>query len=112
MKKTLIALLMIPTMAAAEFKTGNQLLANIQADSPIENAVALGYIMGISDITRGAGHCAPAEATAGQMRDMVKNHLIAYPQYRHTTADIIVTAVLGVAWPCKPTSNKPKEKNT
>lgn len=100
MKKLLVALLMVPAMAQAEFKTGNELLGNLRADSIVENMVALGYIMGIADSTRGVSQCGPADATAGQMKDMVRNYLEANPQIRHFTADLIVKSVLSQAWPC------------
>lgn len=101
MKKLIIGLMFMPSLAMAEFKTGNQLLDNLNSTSVVENMVALGYIMGVADTTRGSLHCGPAEATAGQMQDMVKKHLQGTPELRHYTADVIVTYVLKKAWPCK-----------
>ena len=100
MKKLIASVLMIPCMAMAEFKTGNELLSNMNSDNVVENMVALGYVMGVADATRGTGNCGPETATAGQMRDLVKNYLIANPQFRHYSADVIVMAILGKTWPC------------
>lgn len=105
MKKLIAGLMLVPCMAMAEFKTGNELLNNIKSDSIVENMVALGYIMGVADATRGSVHCGPAGVTAGQMRDMVKNHLEATPELRHYTADIIIGYVFKRAWPCATKSN-------
>lgn len=107
MKKLLIGLLFVPLMAHAEFKTGNQLYTDITSDSVVNQMVALGYIMGIADITRGKAQCGPASATAGQLMDMVKKHLQDFPNMRHYTADIIIMYVLGQAWPCKNSNGKP-----
>lgn len=103
MKKIVFGLLFVPLMAHAEFKTGNEILANLRSDSIVENMVALGYIMGVADTTRGAVHCGPAGITAGQVRDMVRNHLEATAELRHYTADVIIQFVLKRAWPCAKT---------
>lgn len=104
MKKLLTVLLFVPVMAHAEFKTGNELYADLNAESTVSRAVGLGYIMGVADATRNMTHCAPAEVTAGQINDMVKKHLANTAELRHYTADIIVSYVLKKAWPC---ANKP-----
>ena len=101
MKKLFAAVLFIPMLAQAEFRTGNQLFSEIQSTGVVEQMISLGYIMGIADALRGINHCPPATVTAGQLRDMVKNYLDANPQFRHYTADTIVMAVLKQAWPCE-----------
>ena len=100
MKKLLAAILFVPVMAHAEFKTGNELLSDMQSENIVNKMAALGYIMGVTDALRGTTHCPPAEVTAGQLRDMIKSTLESAPQIRHYTADAIVSAVLGKAWPC------------
>lgn len=101
MKKLIAIALMIPAMAYAEFRTGNQLLAEIQSDSVVERMASLGYVMGVTDAFRLINHCPPNNVTAGQLQDMVKNYLINNPQLRHHTGDAIVMMVLRQAWPCE-----------
>ena len=49
MKKLLIALLMVPALARAEFFTGNKLLSLLQSNEVIERVHAIGYIQGVFD---------------------------------------------------------------
>jgi len=100
MKKLIAIALMVPAMAYAEFRTGNQLLTEIQSDSVVERMVSLGYIMAVTDTLRLINHCPPNNVTAGQLQDMVKNYLTNNPQTRHQPADTLVLTVLRQAWPC------------
>ena len=102
MKKLLVALLMVPTMAHAEFFTGNDLLTRLQASTYTEKSQGLGYIQGVFDVTQGWGHCAPNDRgiTAGQIQDMVLQSLLANPATRNLTADQLVLNVLKARWPC------------
>jgi hypothetical protein len=101
MKKIIAILLCIPTIAMAEFYTGNQLLTKMRSSSTVERSLALGYILGVTDAHHGLTHCAPANVTAGQINDMVKQALEEIPSIRNNTADIIIQGVLAVEWPCK-----------
>lgn len=86
--------------ARAEFMDGNSLLSKIQGDS-YDRVLAMGYIEGVYDATRGITHCpTSSNITAGQLLDMVHQHLLAFPGGRHFTADLIVGYVLKRAWPC------------
>ena len=100
--KRLIATLVMSTslMAHAEFYTGNDLLNKINADNAIDRMVGLGYVMGVFDTVNGIDHCPPDNVTSGQIRDMVRNHLVASPSVRHLSADLQVRYVLKNAWPC------------
>lgn len=103
MKAALMALCLAAAIPAhAEFMDGNTLLSKMQGDVA-DRAVALGYIEGVFDVLRGNTHCPPAvnNITAGQINDMVYQHLINTPSLRHYTADIIVGHVLKTAWPCR-----------
>jgi hypothetical protein len=82
------------------FKDGNNLLNNINDTSHVGQMVALGYVMGVADSFSNLVHCAPSNATAGQVRDMVKNFLVNRPERRHQAADLLVLEVLVQAWPC------------
>lgn len=100
MKYKALILAMFCTVAQAEFQDGNKLLSDLQS-SYIENRMyGLGYIIGVADMGRGYINCMPENATAGQIRDMVKNYLENTPAERHITADILVNRVLKAVWPC------------
>ena len=99
MKKLLLIGLLTCSAAHAEFFDGNKLLARLKGDS-LDYVQALGYITGVADAMRGISHCPPDNVTAGQLADMVKNHLEASPAARHYTGDQHVVYVLKRAWPC------------
>lgn len=101
MKKTLVAFLFVPAMANAEFMSGNQLLRDLTDGSQMNEMLAIGYIMGVSDTFTNATVCPPAGVTAGQVQDIVKKHLIANPAIRHFTADSIIRNKLEDIWPCR-----------
>jgi hypothetical protein len=100
MKKLLIALLFAPTMAHAEFVTGNDLLSRMKADV-MDQMYALGYVIGVADSVEVISVCPPANIKAGQVYDIVKNFLEANPAIRHHSADIIIRSKLEALWPCK-----------
>jgi hypothetical protein len=101
MKKLLIALLMIPAMAHAEFETGNKLYQNMTSSSNMEKMYAIGYIAGVFDAYHSVYHCPPtSNVTLGQVNDIVKAYLDANPAQRHRTADQLVKEALQKTWPC------------
>lgn len=99
MKRLLLTLALVGP-AHAEFMDGNRLLDKITNNSYYEQGSAMGYIMGVADMGLGVIHCAPANVTAGQLQDMIKNYLINVPGQRHLTADTLVNRVFKAAWPC------------
>ena len=101
MKKLLIALLMIPAMARAEFFTGNDLLALIQSREVIDRMQALGYIQGVFDANMSIVICPPSGVTAGQVQDMIRNYLQNIPATRNRSADRIIQDALKSVWPCQ-----------
>ena len=102
MKHALIILALCATSAQAEFLDGNDLLRFINSTEAHERAVAIGYVMGVSDSHRGITHCnISSGVTAGQMRDIVKQHLERNPQIRHQTADVLASQALAAVWPCQ-----------
>ena len=86
--------------AHAQFRTGNQLLADMQEPFGYKSGVAMGYVMGATEAGNGVFFCLPATVTAGQVNDMVRNRLTNTPSIRHFTADIIIHTVLEAVWPC------------
>ena len=105
MKKIIAAALMLPALVQAEFISGNDLLTRINGEGSTP-MYALGYIAGVSDVNYQTNICPPENVNLGQMRDMVRNHLVANPQFRHYSADVIVLHVLKTAFPCKQTGQK------
>jgi hypothetical protein len=100
MKKLIAITALMCGTAHAEFLTGNDLLTKFNG-SDIQQMVGLGYVMGVFDATMDATHCPPANVTAGQVQDVVKNHLTATPATRHYVADVQVRYILSQTWPCK-----------
>jgi len=94
----LIATVTLP--ASAEFMDGNKLLADFQDQGVVPQMHSLGYVKGVADAHLGLVHCAPSNATGGQMRDMVRDYLIQNPGQRHHTGDLVIARVLGTKWPC------------
>jgi hypothetical protein len=105
MKKLLAALLFIPSMASAEFHTGNDLYSDLLSESTGKRMYALGYIAGVSDAGNSGSHCIPNTVTLGQIQDMTIDYLRKNADIRHLSADILVGLMLLERWPCK---NKPK----
>lgn len=100
-KQIVVAALTCASLTAhAEFWSGNDLLEKLKQQPGFDSALGLGYVMGVFDASRGAEHCPPDNITAGQVRDMVRQHLESTPATRHFVADVQVRYVLGRAWPC------------
>ena len=101
MKWAAAAAIVVACNAHAEFKTGNELLADLNAPDFFSRGVALGYVMGSFDVGQGLLHCPPTHVTAGQVQDMVRNYLTNIPAERHLSADTLVNKVLKATWPCR-----------
>lgn len=99
----------VPTrgFGASHFQSGNSLLAYHDSKNLSEQGIALGYIVGISDVLEGHAingwrACSPANGvTQGQVRDVVVQWLRAHPEKRHFGADGLVAEALQTAFPCK-----------
>jgi len=100
MKKTLMAILFLPSMASAEFLTGNDLLSRMNSEEVVQRMFALGYVAGVSDAQQHVFSCPPSGVTNGQVRDVVRSYIEANPSIRHKTADMLVTDALKQVWPC------------
>lgn len=100
-KKVVLSLsIFLCAHAGAEFLDGNRLLSDLKSADAFERGIAMGYILGIADRGRSVTNCMPSNVTAGQLQDMVKQHLELFPGARHYTGDVIVSYVLSQAWPC------------
>lgn len=100
MKHIILTVALCATSVQAEFIDGNKLLADMNS-SGMRQMSAIGYVMGVADTLTSVTVCMPASVTAGQVYDMVKNHLEANPQTRHQTGDSLVSQVLTRVWPCR-----------
>lgn len=100
MRKLLAALLFVPAMARADFFDGNILLKELRDVNSYGFFTSIGYIQGVVDAHNSLFFCAPVGITAGQARDVVKNHLEANPQIRHLPAEQIIRDRLKQIWPC------------
>lgn len=100
MKSLVLTLALLSGVAnAGTFWDGNRLHSKLNG-SVVDQAQALGYIIGVADALDTATVCSPLNVTAGQMHDMIKNYLENYPAVRHLAADSLISVVLGRVWPC------------
>lgn len=106
MRKFLAMLFFIPVVANAEFFTGNGLLSLLQSNNVAEKIQGIGYIQGVYDAHANVTVCAPANITAGQLNDMIKNYLENNPATRNRTADVIIRDALRGIWPCANRGNQ------
>ena len=101
MKHIIIALAIVAsTTASAQFYSGNELLQRMDSGDAGQNMLAMGYVAGVVDMTRGEYHCAPATVTLGQVRDMVRNYIYNNPANRHMNGSVLVALPLVEIWPC------------
>jgi hypothetical protein len=101
MKHIITALALVAsTTASAQFYNGNDLLHRMDSGDSSQNMLAMGYVAGVVDMTRGEYHCAPANVTLGQVRDMVRNYIYNTPANRHMNGAVLVTLPLISVWPC------------
>jgi hypothetical protein len=96
--------LVASTAASAQFYTGNQLLERMDSEDPQHKMLALGYVAGTVDMTRGTYHCAPWSVSLGQVRDLMQNSIRNDPVNRHLSAAILVAKALVTVWPCEKTT--------
>jgi len=101
--RILAVLLLVSIPARAEFFTGNELLSRMDSESLVDRSMALGYVVGVSDMGDGVVHCPPNGVTTGQVRDIVRSYLVRNPSERHMTGDVLINKALRAVWPCKRT---------
>ena len=98
----------IAMSAQAHFIDGNQLLANIESQTPAERTFAIGFITGTVDAAQNEIVCVPNGVTIKQVVDISKALLQKNPSIRHKEAAYIVLKAVSDVWPCKakaPTSS-------
>lgn len=94
---------LLATSAHADFKSGNELLDNINHDNYYNKGHALGYISGVIDGYSGIFICPPGAITGGQAQDIVKNYLVQNPSLRHQGASGLIYNAMVEFFPCKKT---------
>lgn len=107
MKKLIASILFVPSMAMAEFETGNKIYQHMTSNITGERMYAMGYVAGVFDAWQHVSHCPPSNAlTLGQVHDLVKNYLEFNPAIRHRTADVLIKEILQKTWPCANNNNQ------
>lgn len=106
MKKIVAVLLLSPSIAFAQYWSGNNLFQRMNSTNDGERIAALGYVMGVSDAGQNRLHCSGTSVTAGQTRDVVKQYLERNPSIRDWPADLLVSLALGESWPCPKNQKK------
>lgn len=102
MKKLIAAYAAFLAMGAqAHFIDGNQLLANIESQTPAERTFAIGFVTGVVDAAQNEIVCVPDRVTIKQVVDISKAHLQQTPSIRHKPAAYIVLKAVSDVWPCK-----------
>ena len=102
MKKLIVAALFLPSVAMANFETGNSLYAGLTSHELVSRMVGLGYVKGVFDAHLGSSICIPdsGNITAGQVSDIVLRHLRNTPEHRNYPANYLVVSALSQVWPC------------
>ena len=92
----------MPTLAHAEFKTGNQVLEMCNNGSQ-----SVWYVMGVFDayetipFAQDARICPPPGVKSGQVSDVACKFIRDNPAIRHTPGAALVGSALRKAWPCR-----------
>lgn len=100
------------TPARADWMNGNQLQDICASTSGIDRGLCLSYIMGVLDGARSLPQPlkTPADATGGQVRDVVAKYLAVHPDSRKQPARLLVKAAVVEAWPDLQETVKEKPK--
>ena len=108
MKKLIAALLMVPTMASAEFWTGNNLYDRLTSSDALERVQGMGYVMGVYDVYVVVTFCPPNQSTitVGQINDMAIRWLSSNVSIRNRNAEALLNEMFKQAWPCRNRNNK------
>jgi hypothetical protein len=93
------------------YVSANELSLRCQSEENFDRAICAGYVAGAVDmleLTRGTGPravsiCLPHNPAAqrGQLIDVVKRYLAAYPENRQGGAAALVFTALSEAFPCR-----------
>jgi len=79
---------------------GDTLLRWMQSRDERDNAIAIGYIGGVREVTFQKDHCATGDIKVSDVASAVQRTLEGMPKYRHLPASWIVIEALKARWPC------------
>ena len=96
-----LAIVLLAGTAEAQFRDGNKLLGELQADNIVEKMFAVGYVTGVADSMNQSLYCLQNGMTVGQISDTIKVALERTPQIRNEPADVLIVAILSKHYPCK-----------
>lgn len=107
----IVALCLSADVSLADFFDGNGVYRFFEmcekfknGDKSIENywncGISKGYVAGVHDTLIGQAFCTPADASLGQVEDVVYLWLKDHPDVRSYSAESLVIAALQEAWPC------------
>ena len=98
---------------ASGFVDGTALYNFMTSEKQSEREQALGYVLGVADVSGGDGATKhafcfdfPAGVSGGQVYNTIKRYLEEHPESRRQPASGLAQAALVEAFPCKP----PKQK--
>jgi hypothetical protein len=100
MKRLLVIAALVCGTAHADFKTGNELLSDMESTVGYTEGTVMGYVKGVIDAYGGLFLCPPATLTGGQSVAIVRLYLERNPSERHEGASVLIFRSMK-QWPCK-----------
>lgn len=105
----------VPFNVEAAYLSGNKLKAHLDDSSYYDQAFAMAYIVGATDVLEDEDYkyvCIADGVTQGQLKDVVKKYLDENPESLHQEAYVLVYLALSKVWPCKAKSAAPENNQT
>jgi len=95
------AIVLSPLQAFADFHNGNSLYQFCKSTDPTDRTRLVFYSIGASDQLIGAAFCPPQSVNAGQVADLICQHLAQHPETRDQLASVLIFQTLRETWPCQ-----------
>ena len=103
-----LAICVASSAVAAEYVSGNRLYEHCgKSGLDAGRDLCIGYVSAIADVMAdgdsvdGYRACVPGAITAGQLQDLLFDHLDTYRLYRHHNASRVVARFLAETFPCE-----------
>ena len=98
----------VPVMARdVSANDGNELLGHCNDEGYYTQGVCMGIIQGTMNTldswalaNESTPHCRPANATWGQIQDVVVSYLKRHPETRNESSSLLILKAQRAAWPC------------
>ncbi len=105
MRKFLLCLLLLPSLANSQFFSGS-LLKQYCSGNPVEKMYCRGYVTATVDVATRSElqslFCLPKqEMEIQQVIDVVRKFLDNHPEQLHHHPTVLILTSLGVSFPCK-----------